>query len=174
METVLIRADQVTADDVIVIAWFQYRVTDVVVSSHGMRGITLDCGYSECLGASDMVRVKATSRCVVTGDVDCKSRRCELHYMGAPLRLAREVTRRLPDREGNGTSYVWSRTFGGVKFWFTFVVMPNGERRYFVERYNGYGDTGTPESRATGMRFGCAWTPVHNITVYPVRDRVTA
>jgi hypothetical protein len=43
--------------------------------------------------------------------------------------------------------------------------MPNGDRRYFVNRYNGYGDDGTEEGRKSGMRFGCAWPQVHAIIV---------
>lgn len=72
-----------------------------------------------------------------------------------------------PTREGNGTGYHYSRTIYGVRYGFTAVSMPNGERRYFVTRYNGYGDDGTEWGRSSGMRFGCAWTPVHSITRYP-------
>lgn len=142
-ETVTIPAAQVTTDDEIVIAWFRYRVTDVETCPSGVRVLTIDTGYSQALAPGDLVRVVRRSR-----------------------RLpAREVTVRMSPREGHGTSYVWSRTFNGVPFWFTFVVMPNGERRYWVTRYNGYGDDGTPEGRAIGRKFGCAWSPVHNITV---------
>lgn len=61
-------------------------------------------------------------------------------------------------RPGNGTSRSWTRTLNGVLHSFTAVRMPDGERRYFVKAYNGYCDDGTPEGRARGMRFDCAWT----------------
>lgn len=77
----------------------------------------------------------------------------------------------LPDRPGNGVSRAWVRIIRGVPYAFTAVTMPDGERRYVVRRYNGYGD-GTAESRAIGMRFDCAWSPVHSITVRPESDWV--
>jgi hypothetical protein len=80
-----------------------------------------------------------------------------------------EIHTSLPDRPGNGTSRTWARTIGGARFTFTAVAMPDGERRYFVSRYNGYGDRGTPASRENGMRFGCAWSRVHAITIRPER-----
>lgn len=66
---------------------------------------------------------------------------------------------------GHGTSWSWSRTINGKPYSFTFVIMPNGELRWFVEAYNGYGDDGTDWGRAQGMRFGCAWSPVKTIIV---------
>lgn len=50
------------------------------------------------------------------------------------------------------------------------MTMPDGERRLFAKRYNGYCDTGRPEDRARGMRFGCAWSPAHWITVSAAND----
>jgi hypothetical protein len=71
----------------------------------------------------------------------------------------------MPDREGNGAARHWTRVLNGTPYGFTAVTMPNGERRYEVSRYNGYGDRGDVESRMTAMRFGCAWSPFHSITV---------
>lgn len=71
-----------------------------------------------------------------------------------------DVVDHAPIREGNGSTRTWSRTLRGVPHSFTAVMMPSGERRYAVDRYNGYGDDGTAEGRRSGMRFGCAWTPV--------------
>jgi hypothetical protein len=79
-----------------------------------------------------------------------------------------------PLREGNGTSRLWSRTIAGVAYSFTAVTMPDGERRYFVSRYNGYRDDGTEWGRTIGMQFGCAWTPVHSIIVKPKTANVRA
>lgn len=59
----------------------------------------------------------------------------------------------------------WSRTLRGVPHVFRAIRMPNGERRYTVRRYNGYGDDGTDRGRELGMRFGCAWSPVAFWTV---------
>lgn len=66
-----------------------------------------------------------------------------------------------PDRPGNGTSRRWSRTINGRPYSFTAVTMPNGERRYFVSRYNGYLSdvNGLPTPGAT--KWGCAWSPAH-------------
>lgn len=62
----------------------------------------------------------------------------------------------------------WTRIIAGVPYGFTAVIMPGGERRYFVSRYNGYcADAlaaGTTDL-ATVLAFGCAWSPVHTITV---------
>lgn len=73
-----------------------------------------------------------------------------------------------PTREGQGTSYHWRRTIGGIPYSFQFVMMPNGERRHFIRKYNGY----CAESVASGLmdlakvlRFDCAWSPVHSLTV---------
>lgn len=78
-----------------------------------------------------------------------------------------KVTDHAPYREGNGSSRTWTRTLRGVPHGFTAVLMPDGERRYAVRRYNGYGDDGTPEGRSNGMRFGCAWTRVAFWTIKP-------
>lgn len=75
-----------------------------------------------------------------------------------------EVVEHAPLREGNGSTRTWSRTLRGVPYRFTAVLMPNGERRYVVRRYNGH-DDGTPEGVRTGMRFDCAWSPVAFWTV---------
>lgn len=71
-----------------------------------------------------------------------------------------EVIEHLPTREGNGTSYTWRRTINGRPYAFNYVAMPNGERRMFVSRYNGYcaNPDGTPGRGA--LAFGCAWSPV--------------
>lgn len=69
-----------------------------------------------------------------------------------------------PIRKGDGTSFTYTRNIYGTAYSFTAVAMPNGERRYFVSRYNGYGDDGTEWGRQSGMRFGCAWTPIHSLT----------
>jgi hypothetical protein len=68
-------------------------------------------------------------------------------------------------REGSGAVRVWVRTIAGVPYRFTAVLMPDGERRYVVNRYNGYGDDGTEGGRETGMRFDCAWNRVHFIVI---------
>lgn len=66
-----------------------------------------------------------------------------------------------PDRAGFGTSRHWSRDIGDWRYSFTLVDMPDGEVRWFVQRYDTpiseYGSDGVPvESR---MRFGCYWHP---------------
>lgn len=81
-----------------------------------------------------------------------------------------EIREEGPSRPGNGTSRTWSRTIAGVPYRFTAVTMPDGERRYTVDRYNGYLDDGTEEGRARGMRWGCAWSPAHWITVPAAND----
>jgi hypothetical protein len=77
------------------------------------------------------------------------------------------ITEHAPTREGNGSTRTWTRTLRGVPHSFTAVTMPNGERRYAVSRYNGYGDDGTEAGRRSGMRFGCAWSVVAFWTVRP-------
>lgn len=57
---------------------------------------------------------------------------------------------------GNGVSYYYSRVINGTPYAFTFVLMPNGERRHAVSRYNGY---------VGGPKFACAWDRVKFITV---------
>ncbi len=59
-----------------------------------------------------------------------------------------EVRQYEATRPGNGSSRTWSRELGGSRYRFTAVLMPSGERRYFVSRYNGYPDD----------RFACAWS----------------
>lgn len=84
-----------------------------------------------------------------------------------------EITTSSSNKPRFGSTRRWSRTIGGARYSFTAVLMPNGERRYAVSKYNGYGDDGTEEGRAIGMRFGCAWTEVHFITVpAPATDHV--
>lgn len=78
-----------------------------------------------------------------------------------------EVITRQPSRPGNGVSRVWRRTIGANVYAFTVVNMPDGELRLFAQVYNGYGDDGTEFGRTTGMRFGCAWSRVHDITLSP-------
>jgi hypothetical protein len=67
-----------------------------------------------------------------------------------------EITATGPSRPGNGTSLSWGRTINGTMHTFTAVSMPDGEKRYFVSRFNGY---------VGGPAFGCAWTRVHSIIV---------
>jgi len=57
-------------------------------------------------------------------------------------------------KEGHGTYRTWSREIGENRYSFTAVLMPDGERRYSVSRYNG---TSVPS-------FDSAWTRVHFIT----------
>lgn len=77
------------------------------------------------------------------------------------------IRRYVPTNPTRGTSRTWMRTINGTPHAFVAVSMPDGERRYSVRRYNGYCDDGTPEGRKSGMRFGCAWSPVHFVTVAP-------
>jgi len=60
--------------------------------------------------------------------------------------------------ERNTHVRTWSRVLSGVPHHFTAILMPNGDRRYAVDRYNGYGDDGSEAGRTSGMRFGCAWS----------------
>lgn len=69
---------------------------------------------------------------------------------------------REPKEEGYGTSHGWVRVVYGWPYHFNFVVMPDGEKRLFVSKYNGY---------IGGVRFGCAWSPVRSY-VYPVSGEV--
>jgi len=72
----------------------------------------------------------------------------------------------LPSREGNGTSFYWSRTINDTPYSFTLVLMPSGERRYEVKRYNGYCIESVRAGYVTVeqlLRLGCAWSPVHFI-----------
>jgi hypothetical protein len=77
------------------------------------------------------------------------------------------ITDHQPNRPGNGSSRTWSRVLRGVPHRFTAVTMPDGERRYFADRYNGYGDDGTDRGRESGMRFGCAWSRVASWIIPP-------
>lgn len=84
-----------------------------------------------------------------------------------------------PFREGHGSSRQWNRVINGTPYSFTAVTMPDGERRYFVNRYNGYGQhkgacrCGSEAIHAeyirNAMMFGCAWSPAHAIIVPPSR-----
>lgn len=56
-----------------------------------------------------------------------------------------------PNQSGHGTARRWRREIQGTWYTFTAVLMPDGERRYFANRFNGY---------AGGMNYACAWTPV--------------
>jgi len=73
-----------------------------------------------------------------------------------------------PDREGSGRSRMWRRDINDTPYQFTVVNMPDGEIRLFVSRYNGYGD-GSAMDRDSAMRFACAWTRVHAITIQAER-----
>lgn len=85
-----------------------------------------------------------------------------------------KITRRtlfsaqLPGAPSNGTTFGYRREINGTPYDFTFVVMPDGERRYFVRRYNGYLQD---LNREQGMKFACAWTQVHAIIVPPIMNR---
>lgn len=60
-----------------------------------------------------------------------------------------QVTEYPPLHEGFGTSRKWSRMIQGRLYSFNAVLMPNGERRYFADRFDG-----------RDMRFGHTWKPV--------------
>lgn len=61
-----------------------------------------------------------------------------------------------PGLPGNGTSRTWSRVLSGKRYSFCAILMPDGERRYSVQRFDG-----APGSEG----FGCDWTHLHFITV---------
>jgi hypothetical protein len=61
-----------------------------------------------------------------------------------------------PNRPGNGTSRHWTRTLSGKRYSFTAVLMPSGERRYSVSRFDG--PHGAPN-------FDYYWTRLHYVTV---------
>lgn len=86
-----------------------------------------------------------------------------------PIGVRGPVHESEPDRPDNGKARRWRRTINGTPYGFTVVNMPDGELRLIVRKYNGYGDDGTEEGRARGMRFGCAWSQVHWITLRPER-----
>lgn len=61
----------------------------------------------------------------------------------------------------------------------TVVTMADGETRFFVSRYNGYG-AGQPEGCTDPRKFGCAWSPSFEVTyspaavaAWPAREAVT-
>lgn len=73
-------------------------------------------------------------------------------------------------KNGNGTSYTYSRTINGTPYSFTFVLMPNGERRHFVSKYNGYCQSAVYSglmSLQSVLLYACAWSQVHSLTVPP-------
>lgn len=59
-------------------------------------------------------------------------------------------------QSGFGMSRTWQRDLGGELYSFTAVIMPNGERRYFADRFNG---------NVSGPEYGCAWTPCFEATI---------
>jgi hypothetical protein len=59
-----------------------------------------------------------------------------------------------PERYGMTRS--WQRELGGKLYSFSAVIMPDGERRYFANRFNGY---------VGGPLFGCAWDRCFEATV---------
>jgi hypothetical protein len=68
-----------------------------------------------------------------------------------------KITEHAPHREGNGSSRTWQRTIQGVLYSFNAVTMPDGERRYFASRFNGY---------PGGAKFACAWDQAAEMTFY--------
>lgn len=62
-----------------------------------------------------------------------------------------------PKRSGDGTSRSWTRTLSGKLYSFTAVLMPSGERRYSISRYDGPGD-GRPMSAQY-------WRRLHFVTI---------
>jgi hypothetical protein len=97
----LIRADEVTTKDVIIIAGFEYPVTNVGRTPYGSVVLTIDTGYTEPLSAHDMVRVKDDARQTAIenmyGRYSATDEACQLHE-----RLAREAHNR-----GDIASAVW-------------------------------------------------------------------
>jgi hypothetical protein len=67
-----------------------------------------------------------------------------------------EVHTYTPWQEGHGTSRSWRRTINGARFTFTVVNMPDGEVRWFVDRFNGY---------CGGEGWACAWNRVRSWTL---------
>jgi hypothetical protein len=63
-----------------------------------------------------------------------------------------------PMQPGFGSSRTWTRELNGTLYSFNAVLMPDGERRYFVSRFNGY---------VGGPKFACAWTPCREWIVKP-------
>ena len=61
-----------------------------------------------------------------------------------------------PIFEDHGTSRRWMRVIRGRLYSFTAVLMPDGERRYFVNRFDG-----------TDQRFDCEWT--HEILAWTIK-----
>lgn len=64
-------------------------------------------------------------------------------------------------RLGDGTSRSWTRVLSGKRYSFTAVLMPDGERRYSISRFDG------PEGASN---FAHYWTQVHFVTVPPPAD----
>ena len=73
--------------------------------------------------------------------------------LGAEPRTA--IATRGPNRPGNGTSRMWTRVILGKLYSFTAVIMPDGERRYFANRFDG-----------TDSRFDCEWT--HDVLAWTI------
>lgn len=68
------------------------------------------------------------------------------------------------------TAVYWTRQINGVPYAFRRIAMPDGEIRFSVQRYNGYGDRAgdaSPAARASAMRFACAWSPAHFLRARP-------
>lgn len=76
-----------------------------------------------------------------------------------------EILIRQPMRPGDGTSRVWTRVLSGKRYSFTAVLMPSGERRYSVSRYDG---------RPDGRYFSQYWTRLHFVTVPAPSAEVSA
>lgn len=72
--------------------------------------------------------------------------------------MERELKISGPSRPGNGLTRSWTKTISDVPYSFRAIIMPDGECRYVVYRFNGY---------IGGPAFACAWDQVHFITVPP-------
>lgn len=68
-----------------------------------------------------------------------------------------------PLREGNGTAYMWTRRLIGKLYSFHMVIMPDGELRYEVRRYDG------PTHLLETGTFDCDWTRLHFLTCLRVK-----
>lgn len=60
-----------------------------------------------------------------------------------------------PVRESDGRAVMWRRAIAGTVYEFSLVTMPDGERRVFASRFNGY---------PGGPRFACAWDRAAEMT----------
>lgn len=67
----------------------------------------------------------------------------------------------LASRDDYATVRQWMRVLGEELCSFSAVIMPDGERRYFASRFNGYGG---------GPNFACAWTQCLAVTI-PAPER---